>query len=309
MAVRADGNSNFLVDLVSSAFDMYYNMTGGEKTVAGVGMAAAVGLIYLATTHNSPQQAIDNCKTQDGELLKIWPGRIQSAIDVEGKKWQQYNEPAAQAYRNVSLTLSDLNDAYEKDRKAYVDFCRVGRVFNPLLKQFSEEASEKEKPWMDCRVFAAKTALEENCFKAFDSLRKTWSKVYEARLYQGGDYLKFAVSWFSSRVLKQPAGKALKSIPQQILDSNLEGKSLGEAWKVLSFIRPFETELYCEKGCSFVKKRYHELMLHAHPDKNPFPDAPSIEEASRLGNRVSQIVNNARDALCDKKMHKEVCRK
>jgi len=256
------------------------------------------GLVWLQSQEHKPE-----CETSDPGLSKLWAPRLQGTIDGEKDKWRLYNEKAQEAY-NKGSTFDDLNDLYQKDRLAYVEFCRVNGQFKPLLSSFSKDA---EKPWFECEVNRAKESLKKACFKAFDALRFSWQKIYSSRLLNDKDYLGYAVSWLSHAVWKQKASTALRSIPQQILEARLEGNTPRSAQNVLSFIRPFDTDAYCEKGCKYVKKQRREIMMQVHPDKNPFPDASSKEEADRLANEVGVVVNAAQETLCDPSIKHQLC--
>lgn len=311
---KLENYSNVFSNILSSAKDTVHSVLNEtidkidkEAVILATGAIMAGALAYLG--QSAPQERLSQCPAGSDEQLKIWPARIQSVIDGENRKWDAYNQIAAAAYKNPSLSLNQLSDTFQKDRSAYVIFCRPHGQFRPLSTQFSEEASEQEKTWMNCIISEAKQDLQESCYKSFDGLRNEWNIVYESRLYQSKDYFNFAVTWLKDKVWKQPAKEALKSIPQQILDSQLEVKRVEDAVQVFSFLRPFEKSEYCKRGCEYVRKQHREVMTQVHPDKNPFPDAPTKKESERLANEISQVVNGARDTLCADFTKAKLCRK
>ncbi len=311
MTINLNFSASQYPNFVSSAvgiLNSFFNTTIGENTVAAIAtsVAAAAAIVFLSS-QSSSNDLISNCTTANAEILKFWPARIQSVIDDGRAKWEAYNDPAIAAYKETAATADKLNGLFEKDRSAYVNFCRTNGQFKPLLDQWSEEGCLQENPWMDCKITEAKASFQIKCFEAFDSLRNDWNTVYTKRLYAGEDYVGSAISWLSHRVWKQPAQAALKSIPQQILESGLDGQDPQDAMDALSYVKPFEKDLYCKQGCAYVKTRHREAMLHVHPDKKPFPEAPTIKEADRLANEVTQLVNSAKETLCKKTVKKSLC--
>jgi hypothetical protein len=306
VALEASTSRFPIISDAVKALNSRFNTTFSEEAVVGVVlMAATLATHYLSS---STESNATNCTTSDAQLSSLWPPRFHSVIDTESRRLAEYNDQAAAKYRDRSLSWEKMHELFEKDRTAYVDFCRKRGQFKPIAAELRAEIGDREKPWIDCMIGEGETALKQQCFRAFDALRNEWNDLYTARLYREENYFESALSWITGKIWKQPASKLLKTIPQRIHDANLDGKNPDDAIKVLSFVTPFNKATYCKKGCAYVKPLYRKIMQIVHPDKSPFSDAQCQREELQTATDVAQVVNAAKAILCNEDTRIKLCK-